>query len=71
MEFIAGYSFFSIWLAVFIPLVTVGILLVLIYKEKRIALVRVAAIILFVLAFLALVALGVIIYQLYISAQGG
>ena len=70
MGFIAAYSFFSIWAAVFVPLITVAILLLLIYKRKRKTPLVVATIIMFALAFLALVALGLIILWLYSTPQG-
>lgn len=70
MEFIAVYSFFSIWLTAFLPPVTVGILLLLIYNHKRKTALKVAAVILFVLAFLVLALMGVVIFLMYSSAQG-
>lgn len=70
MEFIAAYSFFSIWAAVFVPLITVAILLLLICRRKRKTPLVVATIIMFALAFLALVALGLIILWLYSTPQG-
>ncbi len=70
MEFVAVYSFFSIVLCAFIPPVTVAILLLLIYKQKRKTPILVAAIILFALAFLVLVTAGVIIGFMFTSSQG-